>query len=101
MSEAAQERTAFSAGDAPKTVATTVVAFYDPATGAIRFSHTAHVFAGADRHGTDPVAEACRAAQRLGCPTAGLAVAVSSVLEHGHLPHRIDPQTGEFRSEPG
>jgi hypothetical protein len=84
-------------GEAAKIVETTVVALYDPASGRIHHTHTVHVHEGGRRvPETQAIQAAYRHARDLGHECDRLTPTVSTHLEHGHLPHRIDPATKAF-----
>jgi hypothetical protein len=92
-----EPRFIFSAGDAPKSVSTTVVALYDPASGRIHHVHTVHRHEGGEELSESAViAQAQRHAKQLGHDVDHLNAKVSSRAEYGHVPHRIDLRTGAF-----
>jgi hypothetical protein len=85
------------AGSAPPIVKTIVIALYDADSGRIRHTHTVlqHKGAGAVSESA-AIERAHQHARQLGHDVAGLRSAVSSQLEHGSTPHRIDLESGRF-----
>lgn len=74
-----------------------VVAFYEPDTGAIRQVHLVTTLAGAPRLSQDEaLAQAKQHGSRRRPVPEDLDVAFSEDPEHGHRPHRIDPETKAF-----
>ena len=73
-----------------------LVAVYEPDSGTILHLHTVVVFEGGRPVSDDEATEAARAeAERLG-HKGDLGIKLSTNPQHGELPHRIDPSTGEF-----
>ena len=89
-----------SAGESPKLRSVLVVAFYEPETGVVRYTHTAYLAEGAHSALDGPIEAARRVAHQLGLHLDRLEVATSSALPEGHQLHAIDPRTREFLSRP-
>jgi hypothetical protein len=87
------------AGSARPIARTIVVALYDPDSGRIRHVHTVVQHEGANEVSESVAVErAHEHARQLGHDVDGLRSAVSSELEHGSAPHRIDLESGTFVS---
>lgn len=74
-----------------------VIAFYEPDTGTIRQIHLETTLSGAPRLSQEEaLAQAREHVSRRRPLPENLEVAYSEDPEHGHRPHRIDPETKAF-----